>query len=153
MGTFAQSDVGSHPSTNKPVNYQYVFATPFPKQYQVADSIFFELAKTDTVIASRAIDDMHTAVMQSGDELTQLNFGRCTYQILGKCSIITPGMFLPLQATLTARFANTLLEISGSKMHIIAALVHATLGRTLNMIKHIDTVMHVHDIPESLQPI
>ena len=26
MGTYAQSDAGSHPSANKPVNYQYVFA-------------------------------------------------------------------------------------------------------------------------------
>ena len=72
MGTYAQSDTGSHPSANKPVNYQYVFATSFPKQYQVADSIFFELAKTDTAIASRAIDDMHAAVIQTG--LTQIVF-------------------------------------------------------------------------------
>jgi len=50
IGTYAQPGAGSHPSANRPVNYQYVFATSFPKQYQVADSIFFELAKTDTAI-------------------------------------------------------------------------------------------------------
>jgi hypothetical protein len=45
MGAYAQSDVGSHPSAKKTVNYQYVFTTPFPKQYQIADSVFLNLQK------------------------------------------------------------------------------------------------------------
>src|SRR5947208_2129250 len=72
VGAYAQSHVGSHPSAK----YQYVFATPFPKQYELADSVFNELAKTDTAIASHAIDNMRAIVMHTGDELTQLNFTR-----------------------------------------------------------------------------
>ncbi len=130
MGTYAQSDVGSHPSANKPVNHQYVFATPFPKQYQVADSIFFELAKTDTAIASRAIDDMHAAVIQTGDELTQLNFARSLirYRYMkyyySQDSVAIKNLVSD---------AETLLKsVDEKKYPVIAALVHTTLGNTLN---------------------
>src|SRR5436190_1681305 len=130
MGTYAQSDVGSHPSANKAINYQYVFATSFPKQYQVADSIFFELAKTDTAIASRAIDAMHAAVIQTGDELTQLNFARSLirYRYMryyySQDSVAIKNLVNDAEALLKS--------IDEKKYPVIAALVHTTLGNTLN---------------------
>ena len=126
IGTYAQSDVGSHPS----VNYQYVFATPFPKQYQVADSIFFELAKTDTAIASRAINDMHAAVIKTGDELTQLNFARSLirYRYMRYYNSQDSVAIKNLVSD-----AETLLKsVDENKYPVIAALIHTTLGNTLN---------------------
>jgi hypothetical protein len=130
MGTYAQSDAGSHPSANKPVNYQYVFATPFPEQYQVADSIFFELAKTDTALASRAIDEMHSVAMQAGDELTQLNFARSLirYRYMRYYSSQDSVAIKNLVSD-----AETLLKsVDEKKYPVIAALIHTTLGNTLN---------------------
>ncbi|MES2797217.1 MAG: tetratricopeptide repeat protein [Bacteroidota bacterium] len=126
IDTYAQSDVGSHPS----VNYQYVFATPFPKQYQVADSVFFELAKTDTGNASRVIKYMQAAAMQTGDELTQLNFTRSLIryrymrQYYSQDSASIKNLVSDAEALLKS--------VDEKKYPVIAALVHTTLGNTLN---------------------
>ena len=129
-GAYAQPDAGSRPTANKPVNYGYVFASPFPKQYRVADSIFFELAKTDTTIASRTIDDMHAAVMQTGDELAQLNFARSLirYRYM---------RYYYSQDSVAIKHlvsdAEALLQSVDEKKHpVIAALIHTTLGNTLD---------------------
>jgi tetratricopeptide (TPR) repeat protein len=130
MGAYAQSGSDSLPSANMPVNYQSVFATPFPKQYQVTDSIFFELAKTDTAVASRAIEDMHAAVMQTGDDLTQLNFTRSLIRYRYMRNYYSQDS--AAIKTLISDAETLLKSVDEKRYPVISALIHTTLGNMFN---------------------
>src|SRR5262249_34999885 len=82
------------------------------------------------LMASRAIDDMRSFAMQTGDELTRLNFTRSLIryrymrQYYSQDSAAIKSLVSDAEALLKS--------VDEKKYPVIAALVHTTLGNTLN---------------------
>jgi hypothetical protein len=107
-----------------------VFEIPFPRQYQVIDSLIDELAKGDTASASRELRELQKEAMETGETLPLLNFKRSVLRyryIRIYYSQDTVAILKLIQD------AHELMETVDEKQYpVIAALIHQNLGNTLN---------------------
>ena len=119
-----------------------VFEMPFPRQYHVIDSIIDDFVHLDTMMASKNLEQMRLAAIETGDALTLLNFEQSVirYRYI-RLYYSQDSMAIKKLIKDALKLLETVDE---KKYPVIAALIHKTLGNTIeyNSYKYHDAFHH-----------
>ena len=111
-------------------NAALYFKQPFPRQFDVLDSLVDSLSKRDLKLANKALEYLEMAARQNGDEAVWFNYKRSVlrYRYIRTFYSKDTAVFRKL-----IRDSEELLEeIDENQFPEIAALVHVNIGNSLN---------------------